>query len=256
MHLDKEKRPKKLRIIADNCGGQNKSNTLVLALLRLVHLHLFDRIELAFLVPGHTYMPCDRKFGSVARHLKRIDEIASPTALIHRLVHAEKEPLNVQRLEKKEIYNINVLANKKVQKRVVLVRKHGNSFQKASVIVMRKAWPNGYILKDSFHDLDDEAVKVLVNLPGAKENLNLGRVKLSTKYPTQIKLKQNKIDGLQKIRPTLLHRGRWLDDLFKEQVYAKEYKDDDEDLPLLEEIPPMDNILEDYELVQRIPSEG
>ena len=255
LHTEKKKRPNKLRIIADNCGGQNKSNTLVLALLRLVHLDLFDRIELAFLVPGHTYMPCDRKFGSVARHLKRIDEIASPTALIHRLVHAEKEPLNVQRLEKKEIYNINVLANKKVQKRVVLVRKHGNSFQKASVIVMRKAWPNGYILKDSFHDLDDEAVKVLVNLPGAKENLNLGRVKLSPKYPTQIKLKQNKIDGLQKIRPTLLHRGRWLDDLFKEQVYAKEYKDDEEDLPLLAEIPPMNNISDDYEPVQRIPSE-
>ena len=123
---------------------------------------------------------------------------------------------------------------------------------------MRKAWPNGYILKDSFNVMDNakEAVKVYVNLPGAKENLNLGLVKLTPKYPTQIKLKKNKIEGLQKIRPTLLDRGRWIDDLFKEQVYAKEYKDDDEDLPLLEEIPPMDNILEDYEPVQRIPSEG
>ena len=101
LHLNKEKRPKKLRIIADNCGGQNKSNTLVLALLRLVHLQEFDRIELVFLGPGHTYMPCDRKFGSVSRHLKRIDSISTPDALIHHLKHAEQDPLNVQILEKK-----------------------------------------------------------------------------------------------------------------------------------------------------------
>ena len=258
LHLEKNKRPNKLRIIADNCGGQNKSNTLVLALLRLVHLDLFDRIELAFLVPGHTYMPCDRKFGSVARHLKRIDEISSPTALIHRLKHAEIEPLNIQRLEKKHIYNINVLTRKSVRKRVALVRAHGNSFQKASVIVMRKAWPDGYILKDSFNVMDEakEAVKVCVNLPGAKKTLNLGQVHLTPKYQTQIKLKKNKIEGLQKIRQTLLDRGRWIDDLLKNQAYARDYKDDEEDLPLLEEIPPMDNISDDYEPVQRIPSEG
>ena len=257
LYLDKEKRPKKLRIIADNYGGQNKSNSLVLALLRLVHLHLFDRIELAFLVPGHTYMPCDRKFGSVARHFKRLDEISSPSALIHHLTHAERDPLNVQRLKREEIYNINVLTTKDVQKRNVLVRTHGNSFQKASVIVMRPAWPNGYILKDSFKVMDKEAEKINVNLPGAKQNLNLGLVKLQPKYSTQIKLKPNKIKGLQKVRETMAERGRWIDDVFKEQEYAREYKDNEEDLPLLDEIPVPDNTLEeDYEPVERIPSES
>ena len=121
-------------------------------------------------------MPCDRKFGSVARHFKRLDEITSPSSLIHHLTHAERDPLYVQRLKREEIYNINVLTRKDVQKRSVLVRSHGNSFQKASVIVMRPAWPNGYILKDSFKVMDEakEAVKVYVNLPGAKQNLNLG----------------------------------------------------------------------------------
>ena len=259
LHLNKEKRPKKLRIIADNCGGQNKSNTLVLALLRLVHLQEFDRIELAFLVPGHTYMPCDRKFGSVSRHLKRIDSISTPDALIHHLKHAEQDPLNVQRLEKKEIYNINVLTRKGVEKRCALIRRHGNSFQKASVIVMRKAWPNGYILKESFKimDEDKEAVKINVNLPTAKQNLNLGRIQLQPKYPTQIKLKKNKMDGLQKVRLTLGDQGRWIDDLFAEQAYARDYKDDEEDLSLFpEETQGVDNILEDYEPVARIPSES
>ena len=69
-------------------------------------------------------------------------------------------------------------------------------------------------------------------------------------------MKPNKIKGLQKVRETMAERGRWLDDMFKEQEYAREYKDDEEDLPLLDEIPVPDNILEDYEPVQRIPSEG
>ena len=67
--LNKNDRAMRLRIIADNCGGQNKNNNLVLALLRLVHLELFHRIELAFLVPGHSYMDCDRKFGQISRKL-------------------------------------------------------------------------------------------------------------------------------------------------------------------------------------------
>merc|ERR1712240_761082 len=47
---------KKLRIVADNCGGQNKNQQLLMALLRLVHYGLFFRIELIYLVPGHSYM--------------------------------------------------------------------------------------------------------------------------------------------------------------------------------------------------------
>ena len=43
----------KLRIVADNCGGQNKNHNLLMALLRLIQLGKFTRIELAYLVPGH-----------------------------------------------------------------------------------------------------------------------------------------------------------------------------------------------------------
>ena len=48
LNKNKNERPKKLRIIADNCGGQNKNNNLVLAFLRLIHQGEFDRIELFF----------------------------------------------------------------------------------------------------------------------------------------------------------------------------------------------------------------
>ena len=52
--LNKNDRPMRLRIIADNCGGQNNNNNLVLALLRLIRMKVFYRIEMVFLVPGHS----------------------------------------------------------------------------------------------------------------------------------------------------------------------------------------------------------
>ena len=96
------------------------------------------------------------------------------------------------------------------------------------MIVIREKYPNGYILKESFkiRDKDDEAKWININLPGAMQDLNLGRVQLQLKYPTQIKLKKNKMEGLQKIQPTLGDQGRWIDDLVAEQAYARDYKDD------------------------------
>ena len=79
--LNKNDRPMRLRVIADNCGGQNKSNNLVLALLRLIHLKVFHRIELAFLVPGHSYMDCDKKFGAISKDLANNEVIPSPSKL-------------------------------------------------------------------------------------------------------------------------------------------------------------------------------
>ena len=93
--LNKPNYPKKLRIIADNCGGQNKNNNLALALLRLVHQNLFHRIELVYLVPGHSYMPCDRKFGNVSLNLQNIHFIASPDVLISLLAKSIKNGLKV-----------------------------------------------------------------------------------------------------------------------------------------------------------------
>ena len=71
VYCNPERTQKKLRIVADNCGGQNKNQHLLMALLRMVHLGLFSRIELIYLVPGHSYMAPDRKFGNVATAKKK-----------------------------------------------------------------------------------------------------------------------------------------------------------------------------------------
>ena len=135
IHTD---RPKKLRIIADNCGGQNKNNKLALALLRLVHLNLFHRIELAYLVPGHSYMQCDQQFGIISNKLKKYQEIASPDRLMDLIKNARNGPkgnFKVHKLERSEILNIDVLNTTEKEERVAYIRPtKGKIYQTASVI--------------------------------------------------------------------------------------------------------------------------
>ena len=204
--LNKNDRAMRLRIIADNCGGQNKNNNLVLALLRLVHLELFHRIELAFLVPGHSYMDCDRKFGQISRKLATYDSIPSPARLKEYIQLTQKSTTqNVFSLKREEIQDITVLTVTDKEKRVALVRRNASSFQTASIIVMRSAFPDGYLLKKNFHVYDTDAVSVKANLPNQK--LDLGKIQFGMKYPRPRKIKQEKLDDLKKMRPSLGNDG-------------------------------------------------
>ena len=102
--LNKQTRPRKFRIIADNCGRQNKNNNLVLALLRLVHLNLFDRIELAFMVPGHSYLPCDRTFGNIGNKLRTVKTIHSPDNLVRTIQNSTRKKKKVHKLTKNKAF--------------------------------------------------------------------------------------------------------------------------------------------------------
>lgn len=52
-----------LVLFADNCVGQNKNNTMLQYLQWRVNTGLNTRIELNFMIPGHTKFSPDRSFG-------------------------------------------------------------------------------------------------------------------------------------------------------------------------------------------------
>jgi len=58
-------------LFSDNCAGQNKNINVVLSLLRHIHEKRFFNITHNFLVPGHSYLPCDRQFGNIERVLSK-----------------------------------------------------------------------------------------------------------------------------------------------------------------------------------------
>ena len=65
MQWDNDEEFDVLRVFCDNCAGQNKNLFLLLGALRLIHSKKLFRIELVFMVSGHSFLPCDRAFGVI-----------------------------------------------------------------------------------------------------------------------------------------------------------------------------------------------
>ena len=115
---------------------------------------------------------------------------------------------------------------------MALVRSKGKSFQKASVIVLRRKFPNGYILKEDVTQLDKNGKWINIQTPEdlkKEKQLDFSAIALQPKYPTQIKLKKKKIDSFKKMRESLPQAGDWIPDLIETQKTAQEYNEDDED---------------------------
>lgn len=51
-----------LNVIMDNCGGQNKNNTVIRLALLLTFLQTFKTVNILFMVKGHTKNQCDHCF--------------------------------------------------------------------------------------------------------------------------------------------------------------------------------------------------
>jgi len=49
----------------DNCGGQNKNNTMIMILMYLYEMRYFKKLTFLFLIAGHTKNACDRLFNSL-----------------------------------------------------------------------------------------------------------------------------------------------------------------------------------------------
>ncbi|KAL4131009.1 hypothetical protein QTP88_008369 [Uroleucon formosanum] len=62
----------------DGAAGQNKNHTVVRFLMNLCDRGKFETITHFFPVRGHSFLPCDRDFGSIKRLLRKTDRIYTP----------------------------------------------------------------------------------------------------------------------------------------------------------------------------------
>ena len=172
-------------------------------------------------------MDCDRKLGTISRNLASYDSIPSPARLKEYIQLTQKSTTqNVFSLKREEIQDITVLTvTDKKKKRVALVRRNASLFQSASIIVMRHAFPDGYLLKKNFNVYDKDAISIKANLPNQK--LDFSKIQLGMKYPRPRKLKQDKLDDLKKMRPFLGNDGVWVDVLLEDQKNAHTYADEE-----------------------------
>ena len=70
--LAKEKGPgKQLTLIFDNCAGQNKNRMVMKFAQYLVDCDVFEKVEIVFLIMGHTKNICDRRFKDLKKQFHK-----------------------------------------------------------------------------------------------------------------------------------------------------------------------------------------
>ena len=71
-------KPKHLVAYSDSCGGQNKNFYIVCFWVYTILKGWFDTVNHKFLIPGHTYLPSDRDFAQIEKHMRE-SEVYSPS---------------------------------------------------------------------------------------------------------------------------------------------------------------------------------
>ena len=103
---------KKIVLWCDNCVGQNKNRMMMMALMLLVSEGIFERVEIKFLVSGHSYMPSDRDFGIIEKRKKNV-KCMVPDELENMVATARvKNPFKVMKMGEGDFLDLASLANK------------------------------------------------------------------------------------------------------------------------------------------------
>ena len=154
---------------------------------------------MAYMVPGHSYLPCDQKFTHIIKYVNKQKIVGSPDHLREMITKCTKKRYKVSKLNRVDIKNIDALVSKCPNERVALIRStKQKEFQTASCIVMRVRCPDGYILKKKLDTRDEDGTFIDCKLPGAEHNsFDLGKVDLQCKYEGQIKLAPEKLNDLR-----------------------------------------------------------
>lgn len=81
---------RKLQLFSDGAAGQNKNHSVVRFLMNLCDTERFDKIDHYFPVRDHSYLPCDRDFGSIKRNLRKTDRIYTPDEYADLILQASR----------------------------------------------------------------------------------------------------------------------------------------------------------------------
>ena len=88
-----------LSVFCDNCSGQNKNNTVLRMAAFLVECGYFKKVEVVFLIVGHTKNACDRLFNSMKARYRALNVMsftellpilnASSLVTVHHVSHKD-----------------------------------------------------------------------------------------------------------------------------------------------------------------------
>lgn len=99
---------KELHVFSDGCVGQNKNHSVIRTFLSLTDTSRFDTIIHRFPIRGHSFLPCDRVFGTVKRKIKKVDRIYTPMQYVSLILHSsEKSIATVKMVDSNDIQDFS-----------------------------------------------------------------------------------------------------------------------------------------------------
>ena len=231
-------RVNKLVIFSDNCGGQNKNINLCLQLLRLVHSQRFDLVKHYFLMPGHSYMPCDRDFGNLETFLKG-REIYTTDHYVELMREARREnPFTVVEMSADQFYDLLPL-----QSLITKTQLSKANFKEGRLFVYRANYKQGMKIHHNYFEDDGNEISQIVKLQKGKrttyspEIFDLTSVDLPQKYPQGVAWREDKLADLNHLQQFIpMSYKAWYRDLFAGQgLLAATEEDDNPDDPEIQE---------------------
>ncbi|XP_066987766.1 uncharacterized protein [Macrobrachium rosenbergii] len=197
LHHDADEQTQ-LFLLSDNCSGQNKNVNVSLLLLKLIHDKKFFNIQHHFLVPGHSYMPCDRHFGNIEQKLRKYATIETRDDYIRLIKDATHEGFEVIAMQREDFLDFEVL-----QYHITKRTPRGTTFSNSRIVKYDCSYREGYQVKDTYSS--DEAFEKVRLQKGkqcfSRDVFDLSKVPLTPRYHGPIKIKPVKVKELKELLP-------------------------------------------------------
>lgn len=124
---------------SDCCGGQNRNIKIVLMLKAILSSHqTLKTITLKYLESGHTFLPNDTDFSKIEAQLKYHERIYTADEYMAVIKKSKKKnPLQVQRMEKKDFFSTKKIEKNIVNRKVFLDKTKANWLQTKEILLKK-----------------------------------------------------------------------------------------------------------------------
>ena len=184
-------------------------------LLRLIHAKKFFTIYNFYLVPGHSYMPCDRHFGNIETKLRRYPVIETKGDYVAFIRVATSTGFEVVEMSSQDFLAFDVLL-KYITKRIP----RGANFSDARIVKYDVRFSEGYAINTTYNIANVfHKVKLMKGRQAyTRENFDLNAVNLPPKYNGPIQLKPAKVKHLKDLLPFISHtKSQYFLDILAQQ---------------------------------------
>ena len=155
---------KKLTLMFDNCGGQNKNNGVIRLCNYLTEMKYFKEVEVVFFIRGHTKNHCDRMFNAMKRTYAK-DNVYTYTDLCD--AWDSSSNVSVVPVLSEDFYKYDKMMNmfyiKIYDSQLKVNHTFSATLEKPTVLSIRKyrdAEPITQDLKNKYYDDNERAVEM------------------------------------------------------------------------------------------------